>query len=147
MTRRRDGRRTCCPPGGGTAAAPAARPAAGRPPHLLPARRRDGRGTCCPPGGGTAAASAARPAAGRPPHLLPARRRDRRRACCQWSRVALPGVCFALIQGGRLSVAVISTSGGGAEDPAGTAGSGLRHGWGVNPERQQAIVGVLRGLV
>lgn len=46
-----------------------------------------------------------------------------------------------------MSVAVISTSGGGAEDPGGTAGSGLRHGWGVNPERQQAIIGVLRGLV
>jgi rhodanese-related sulfurtransferase/predicted metal-dependent enzyme (double-stranded beta helix superfamily) len=47
-----------------------------------------------------------------------------------------------------VSVAVISHSGGGAaEDRAGMAGSGLRHGWGVSPERQQAIQGTVRGLV
>ncbi len=46
-----------------------------------------------------------------------------------------------------MSVAVISTSGGGAEDPAGMVGSGLRHGWGVSPERQQAVLDALRGLV
>ncbi len=46
-----------------------------------------------------------------------------------------------------MSVAVISTSGGGAEDPAGMAGSGLRHGWGVSPERRQAVLDALRGLV
>ena len=46
-----------------------------------------------------------------------------------------------------MSVAVITSSGGGAEDPTGTAGSGLRHGWGVSPERQRAILDVLRDLV
>src|SRR5450432_1614097 len=51
------------------------------------------------------------------------------------------------IQGGRVSVAVITSSGGGAEEPTGTAGVGLRHGWGVSPERQQAILDALRHLV
>jgi len=46
-----------------------------------------------------------------------------------------------------LSVAVITSSGGGAEDPTGTVGSGLRHGWGVSSERQQAILDALRNLV
>ena len=45
-----------------------------------------------------------------------------------------------------MSVAVISAS-GGAEDPAETAGSGLRHGWGVSPERQQSILDTIQGLV
>jgi len=46
-----------------------------------------------------------------------------------------------------VSVAVITSSGGGAEEPTGTAGVGLRHGWGVSPERQQAILDALRHLV
>jgi rhodanese-related sulfurtransferase len=46
-----------------------------------------------------------------------------------------------------VSVAVITPSGGGAEEPTGTSGVGLRHGWGVTPERQQAILGTLRDLV
>lgn len=46
-----------------------------------------------------------------------------------------------------MSVAAISASGGGAEHRAGMAGSGLRYGWGVSPERQQAILDTLRGLV
>ena len=46
-----------------------------------------------------------------------------------------------------MSVAVITSSGGGAEDPTGTAGVGLRHGWGVSPERQQAILDALRDLI
>jgi len=46
-----------------------------------------------------------------------------------------------------VSVAVITSSGGGAAEPTGTAGVGLRHGWGVSPERQQAIMDALRDLV
>ena len=46
-----------------------------------------------------------------------------------------------------MSVAAITTSGGGSEDRTGVAGAGLRHGWGVSPERQQAILDSLRGLV
>ena len=46
-----------------------------------------------------------------------------------------------------MSVAVVTSSGGGAEDSTGTSGSGLRHGWGVSPERQQAILDALRDLV
>ncbi len=46
-----------------------------------------------------------------------------------------------------MSVAVITPSGGGAEEPTGMAGAGLRHGWGVSAERQQAILDTLRDLV
>jgi len=46
-----------------------------------------------------------------------------------------------------VSVAVITPSGGGAEEPTAMAGAGLRHGWGVSAERQQAILDTLRDLV
>jgi rhodanese-related sulfurtransferase/predicted metal-dependent enzyme (double-stranded beta helix superfamily) len=45
-----------------------------------------------------------------------------------------------------VSVAVITQGGSGAEEPFEGAGAGLRPGWGVSPERQQAIAGALAGL-
>jgi len=44
-----------------------------------------------------------------------------------------------LSRGGRVSVAVVTPSGGGAEERMETVGAGLRYGWGVSPERQQAV--------
>ncbi len=45
-----------------------------------------------------------------------------------------------------MSVAIVTPGSAGAEQP-GRLGSGLKRGWGVSPERQQAIVDALHGLV
>jgi len=45
-----------------------------------------------------------------------------------------------------VSVAVITQGGSGAGEPFEGAGAGLRPGWGVSPERQQAIADALLGL-
>jgi rhodanese-related sulfurtransferase len=53
---------------------------------------------------------------------------------------------MALAEGGYVSTVTVTPGGAGVgrEDPP---GSGLKKGWGVSPERQQAVVDVLRGLV
>jgi rhodanese-related sulfurtransferase/predicted metal-dependent enzyme (double-stranded beta helix superfamily) len=48
--------------------------------------------------------------------------------------------------GGRVSLATITPDGAGAHK-RGQASSGLKPGWGVSPERQQAVVDTLHGLV
>src|SRR5215470_7865715 len=50
------------------------------------------------------------------------------------------------VRGGHVSVTAI-TPGGAGFDQQGRSSTGLKQGWGVSPERQQAIVDVLRGLV
>ena len=45
-----------------------------------------------------------------------------------------------------MSVTAVNPGGAGF-DQQGQSGTGLKEGWGVSPERQQAIVDVLRGLV
>src|SRR5215470_13692472 len=50
------------------------------------------------------------------------------------------------VRGGHVSVTAI-TPGGAGFDQQGRSSTGLKEGWGVSPERQQAIVDVLRGLV
>jgi rhodanese-related sulfurtransferase/predicted metal-dependent enzyme (double-stranded beta helix superfamily) len=45
-----------------------------------------------------------------------------------------------------VSLATLTPSGSGAEQP-GPVGTGLKQGWGVSPQRQQAIVETLRGLM
>src|SRR5215813_1006278 len=47
--------------------------------------------------------------------------------------------------GGLVSVATMTPGSAGAERP--DVGTGLKQGWGVSPERQQAIVDTLHGLV
>jgi len=44
------------------------------------------------------------------------------------------------------SVATIASGGTGAEQPD-RVGTGLKQGWGVSPQRQQAIVDTLHGSV
>jgi rhodanese-related sulfurtransferase len=46
-----------------------------------------------------------------------------------------------------VSVAVAGHGGPGAREPSGAADSGLRRGWGVSPDRQEAIARTLQGLV
>jgi len=46
-----------------------------------------------------------------------------------------------------VSVAVVGNGGPGAQEPSGAVDSGLRHGWGVSPGRQEAIARALQGLV
>ncbi len=46
-----------------------------------------------------------------------------------------------------MSVAAITRGAAGAAEPPETTGAGLRRGWGVSPERQQAIADALQGLV
>ncbi|MBO0773998.1 MAG: cysteine dioxygenase [Actinobacteria bacterium] len=46
-----------------------------------------------------------------------------------------------------MAVAVVTRGGAGGEEPFETVGAGLRHGWGVSPERQDAIADTLQGLV
>jgi rhodanese-related sulfurtransferase len=46
-----------------------------------------------------------------------------------------------------VSLAVITPGGAGTEEPFESVGAGLRRGWGVSRERQQAIVDTLKGLV
>ena len=50
------------------------------------------------------------------------------------------------VRGGHVSVTAV-TPGGAGFDQQGRTSAGLKEGWGVSPERQQAIVDVLRGLV
>ena len=45
-----------------------------------------------------------------------------------------------------MSVATVTPDGASADEP-GPAGTGLKQGWGVSPERQQAILDTLHGLV
>ena len=51
----------------------------------------------------------------------------------------------AALREGRVS-AVTSTPGGAGVQQRGQAGPGLQPGWGVSPERQQAVAEVLGGL-
>src|SRR5215471_16707115 len=48
--------------------------------------------------------------------------------------------------GGLVSVATVTPGSAGAERPD-RLGTGLKQGWGVSPERQQAIIDTLHGLV
>jgi rhodanese-related sulfurtransferase len=52
----------------------------------------------------------------------------------------------ACLEGGHVSVAAVTPAGAGGF-PLGHSGAGLKEGWGVSPERQRAITGVLGGLV
>jgi rhodanese-related sulfurtransferase/predicted metal-dependent enzyme (double-stranded beta helix superfamily) len=49
--------------------------------------------------------------------------------------------------GGRVSLVAITPAGPGAHQPGQASGSGLKPGWGVSPERQQAIVDLLQQIV
>jgi rhodanese-related sulfurtransferase len=53
---------------------------------------------------------------------------------------------MAVPKGGYVSIVTV-TPGGAGIGPGDQAGSGLKEGWGVSPERQQAIVEFLRGHV
>jgi hypothetical protein len=66
-----------------------------------------------------------------------------------WQRAGriLRAYHVALIEGGGVSVAVVTPGGSAAEEPFGETGAGLRRGWGVSPGRQQAIACTLQGLV
>ncbi len=57
----------------------------------------------------------------------------------------MPGLP-ALLQGGRVSAVTFTSNGDGAHQRE-SVGPGLQPGWGVRPERQQAIAEVLGGLV
>src|ERR1022692_1815330 len=48
-------------------------------------------------------------------------------------------------RGGRVSVATVTPEGASADEP-GRPNAGLKQGWGVSPERQQAILDTLHGL-
>jgi hypothetical protein len=67
----------------------------------------------------------------------------------RWQRAGriLRAYHVALIEGGGVSVAVVTRGGPAAGEPFGETGAGLRRGWGVSPGRQQAIAGTLQGLV
>jgi rhodanese-related sulfurtransferase len=49
-------------------------------------------------------------------------------------------------EGGRVSLATVAPEGPGADD-SGPVSTGLKQGWGVSPERQQAIMDTLNGLL
>ena len=45
-----------------------------------------------------------------------------------------------------MALATLPSGGSGADQP-GRVGTGLKQGWGVSPQRQQAVVDALHGLV